>query len=236
VQDKFNVLNYTPVVPLKDWLRIDGYELILARVAADLDSRVESALKVVGLPESILNSQTVSSILEEYIRSPEADKKLTKAEPKFIELDQRCQELARWRLGYSPDNVDIFDRCSLLVRGVVKDLVYHKLSGYYFLHKLEVDAEETGYVALLREVSHLPRRLAKLISAGLDATDGEVSAHPEWLTYIDFRFSDFAMPIGEISSPQVEHLLQTFSHLFGKIGLPDPDREKVDVLCGVRPQ
>jgi len=56
------------------------------------------------------------------------------------------------------------------------------------------------------------------------------------LTYIDFTLTDFAMPIGEIVSPYVEHLLQTFSHLFGRIGLPDPDRAKVDELSGIRPE
>lgn len=53
-QDKYNVLNYAPVVTLTDWLRVDGYELIISRIAADLDTRIASALKTVDLPLSIL--------------------------------------------------------------------------------------------------------------------------------------------------------------------------------------
>ena len=235
-QEKYNVLNYAPVVSLKDWLKVDGYELVLSRIAADLGSRTESALRTINLPMSILNSQTPASILESYIRAPNVDKKVKKADEKFVELDRRAQQLVRWKEGYSVSNTDMFDQCDALARNVVRELIHHKLSGYYFLPKVEHGSEETGFVALLREVNHLPRQLALLIAGGFDATSHEFSQHPEWLTYIDFTLTDFAMPIGEIVSPYVEHLLQTFSHLFGRIGLPDPDRAKVDELSGIRPE
>ncbi|MET4274199.1 MULTISPECIES: hypothetical protein [unclassified Bradyrhizobium] len=48
-QDKYNVLNYAPIVSLADWLRVDGYELIVSRIASDLSSRTESALKTIEL-------------------------------------------------------------------------------------------------------------------------------------------------------------------------------------------
>jgi hypothetical protein len=118
----------------------------------------------------------------------------------------------------------------------VRELANHKLAGYYFLPKLETDGNETGFVALLREVNHLPRKLARLIAGGLDATSEGLSDQSHWLALVDFTHSDFAMPVGEITSPQVEHLLQTFSHLFGRIGLPDPERAKVDAFCAIRPQ
>jgi len=235
-QDKYNVLNYAPVVSLTDWLKVDGYEIILSRAAADLYSRIESALKAIDLPTSILNSQTPATILERYIRAPSTDKKLKKADAKFVELDQRVQQLARWQQGYISSNADMFDHCDALVRNAIKELIHHKLNGYYFLPKLEPDSVETGFVALLREVNHLPRHLARLIAGGLEATNSELSQHPEWRTYVDLTLSDFVMPIGEITSPKVEHLLQTFSHLFGRIGLPDPDKSKVEALCGVRPK
>ena len=59
-QDKYNMLNYAPAVPLRDWLRVDGYELVLLRASADLASRTASALKTIDLPPSILASQTPS--------------------------------------------------------------------------------------------------------------------------------------------------------------------------------
>ncbi|WP_370155337.1 hypothetical protein [Bradyrhizobium ottawaense] len=230
------MLNYAPAVPLRDWLKVDGYELVLSRASADSASRIASALKTIDLPLSILSSQTPASILETYIRADDADKKLKRAETKFVELDQRVQQLARWKQGYSADNRDLFEHCETIVQNLVKELIHHRLAGYYFLPRLEADSEDTGFVILLREVSHLPRDLARLIATGLDATNALLPTRSHWLAYIDFTLSDFAMPVGELTSPQVEHLLQTFSHLFGRIGLPDPDNAKVEALCAVRPQ
>lgn len=221
---------------LSDWLQVDGYELIISRVTADHSSRVKSALKAIDLPISILNSQTPTSVLETYVRAPNAIKKVRQAERKFVELIDRAECLNRWEQGYSKVNSDIFTECDAIVRNAINELIHHKIPGYYFLPRIEADAEEGGFVILLREVNHLPRDLAQLIARGLSAADSEIKQRPEWLTYIDFTSSDFSMPIGEITSPTVEHLLQTFSHLFGRIGLPDPDQSKVDVLCGVRPQ
>jgi hypothetical protein len=235
-QDKYNVLNYAPAVSLRDWLKVDGYELVLSRASADLASRTASALKTIDLPASILNSQTPASILETYIRAENADKKLRRAETKFVELNQRVQQLARWTQGYTIDNKDIFEHCGPIAQTIVKELIHHRLAGYYFLPRLEAKSEDTGFVVLLREVSHLPRELARLIANGLDATNATFLSQRHWLAYTDFTLSDFAMPVGELTSPQVEHLLQTFSHLFGRIGLPDPDDATVDALCAVRPQ
>src|SRR5690349_14401574 len=75
-QDKFHVLNYAPAVTLADWLQNDGYDLIASRAAADNTARIESALKTIDLPPSILNSQTPASILDTYVRAPNAIKKV----------------------------------------------------------------------------------------------------------------------------------------------------------------
>jgi hypothetical protein len=235
-QDKYNVLNYAPVVSLCDWLKVDGYEIALSRISADLDARIEAALNSVDLPISILSSQTLTSILDAYIRSPDATKQLKKAEKKFVELNERVRQLARWREGFASNNLDLFERCEPILKTLVRELANHKLAGYYFLPKLETDGNEIGFVTLLREVHHLPRKLARLIAEGLDAASEGFSDHSHWSTLVDFTHSDFSMPVGEITSPQVEHLLQTFSHLFGRIGLPDPERAKVDAFCAIRPQ
>lgn len=234
-QDKYNVLNYAPVVSLVDWLNVDGFDLLLSRARADLKSRTESALKTIGLPPSILNSQTVTTILESFIRAPDAEKAVKKADGRFAELSARYRDLARWIDQDSRANSDIFVKCDPLVHAILKDLIYHRLAGYYFLPRLSAGGKDEGFVVLLREVNHLPRRLAVRIAAGCDAADAELASRPDWLAYVDFTLSDFAMPLGEIASPEVEHLLQTFSHLFGRIGLPDPDKKQVETFCGISP-
>ena len=234
-QDKHNVLNYAPMVPLDEWLKIDGYEIIIEKIAADIASRMDSALKVIGLPQSVLISQTPKSILDNYIRAPEADSKLKKQDAKFVDLTERLQQLAECRAGFGPASLQLFADYDSIVGSTIKELVHQKLSGYYFLPAVEVDALQTGFVVLLREVAHLPRRLAQLVAEGLEAAHHELAENTEWGVHLSFANSDFAMPIGELMSPHVEHLLQTFSFLFGRIGLPDPEKESVIALCSIRP-
>jgi hypothetical protein len=112
----------------------------------------------------------------------------------------------------------------------------HKLSGYYYLPAIDASSEQEGYVALLREVTYLPRALVSLIAKGVSQDDSILQGVPNWTVYLDFEVSPFAMPIGELASPHIEHLLQTFSYLFGRIGLPDPDSETVERMCNVKPQ
>ena len=41
---------------------------------------------------------------------------------------------------------------------------------------------------------------------------------------------DLAMPVVEVGSPTIEHILQSFSNLFGRIGVADPVDEVVDTI------
>jgi hypothetical protein len=59
----------------------------------------------------------------------------------------------------------------------------------------------------------------------------ELSAsEPRSQTSLAVKSDDLAMPVGIISSPNLEHLMQTFAMMFGRIGLPDPDPSYVSAL------
>jgi len=235
-QDKFNVLNYAPVVRLDDWLAVDGYDICVSRASADFIGRVSKALKSVELPESLLHSQNLSSILEAVIRDPDAPKNIRKTESAFVELVRIESILSKCSTGTAYSNPDFHEHFGGQVRSVIKELMNHKLSGYYYLPAVDASSGQEGFVALLREVTYLPRALASLIAKGVSQDDVVLQAMPNWTLYLDFEMNPFAMPIGELASPHVEHLLQTFSYLFGRIGLPDPDKDIVERMCNVKPQ
>lgn len=106
---------------------------------------------------------------------------------------------------------------------MIDDLVRHKLPGYYFLERVDADSDDRGYVVLLREIQAIPRELTLLILDGLDkkAFDHACDKFPEYRGTLQFGTIDIAMPLGVLKSPNVEHLLQTFAMLFGRIGLTD---------------
>ncbi|RVJ77340.1 hypothetical protein [Sinorhizobium medicae] len=220
-QDKFPVLNYIPVVKLDDWLLRDGFEILHSRAAGDVESRLHSALDNAAIAKSILNSQPPRQILEAIFRAQNADKKIRNAEPKFAEIVERYELInSLSESGHDPI-CDLFEMNAALAKALLKELALNRLTGYYFLPAVTDDGEKSGYVALMREVSRLPRELAMRIANGLDADDGCLATNPSWATYVSFEHEPFAMPIGEIPSPAIEHFLQTFSALFGRIGLDD---------------
>jgi hypothetical protein len=88
-------------------------------------------------------------------------------------------------------------------------------------------------VALLREVHHIPARLARRIAEGMDALDYKAfcEGDPAASGKLDFSSTDFAMPTGVVRSPELEHLMQTFAFLFIRIGVHDPEPSYIDDIC-----
>lgn len=111
------------------------------------------------------------------------------------------------------------------------------LSGFYFLKSVEPDGADTGFVVLVREVQTIPRELAYAVAEGLEAElyGSLCEAHPSFRDKLSIRKDDFACPVGQVSSPYLEHLLQTFAFLFARIGLPDAERAYIENLWGRQP-
>jgi hypothetical protein len=112
---------------------------------------------------------------------------------------------------------------------LVKELTSYRLNGYYFLKRLQPQGDDLGYVVLLREVGTLPRSVAMAVAEGMDRSqfnelsgcDGSIA------TKLNVGEDDLAMPIGVLASPNIEHLMQAFSFLFGRIGINDHDSSYV---------
>ena len=109
---------------------------------------------------------------------------------------------------------------------MIKDLIEHKLPGYYFLPRISPDLDIEG-VVLMREIYHIPSTVCGRIAGGLSRDDA-LTLDADCLRYFSFTQDDFVMPVGEVVSPSIEHLLQSFSNLFGRIGLQDHDQTAVE--------
>jgi hypothetical protein len=223
------------VVKLDDWLCRDGFEILHTRVASDTESRLHSALEAASIAESVLNSQSPRQILEAIFQAPDAEKRIRNAEPKFAEIVERCEVINNISSTDHNAVCDFYENNAALARALLKELALNRITGYYFLPSVSDEGEKLGFVALMREVSRLPRELAKRLADGLDAQDDCLTANPTWATYVSFEHELFAMPIGEVPSPAIEHILQTFSALFGRIGLDDLDSTYVSQISERRP-
>lgn len=227
-QDKFPILNFIPIVAFDDWIRKDGFEIAYARAEKSAAAEQSSLLKEWMLSESLLLGNSIERIVDVYTSG----------------LEGRAQKKARERGGSvvkkmaalaslpTEDIVGLSSIDSKAVDSVVRDVMTHKASGHYFFSTTAPDEGQNCYVGLLREASFLPRDLAIAVAGGIGRQSPDMYKNPLWDRWVRFHDDDdMAMPIGQLLSPDIEHLMQTFGLLFGRIGLADTPQEYIDIFC-----
>lgn len=231
-QNKAAVFNYLPVVPLDDWIHRDGRVLLCDRITKSLLGRMRRALKSASYSESILLTESPEAILDTLFPVDATSKSDQKARVTFQELVRDYREACNAHeseplqyLAKEIANKHSGERDSLL-----RELIHHRLNGYYFLPSIVPDGSTEGYVVLLREIRHIPRDLAARIGEGISAEEyaAMCTDRPHFAARLSFEREPFGMPVGLLQSPHTEHLMQVFSMLFSRIGLPDPDPSYVE--------
>jgi hypothetical protein len=232
-QDKFPILNYVPIVKLDDWLDREGFDILSSRLRADLEGAISALLSQCKIAINILESQSLRDIESAFFSEPYTSKEIKSAKDRFSGLIARNELIDQIELNRLNQSGKLYEINDKSASALLKELIQHKITGYYFLPSVYDQGDDAGYVINLREVRHLTRVAAQKLANGLEASDGADIAAENGLS---FELDTLAMPIGELSSPAVEHVLQTFSTLFGRIGLDDPSREYVDQICARRPK
>jgi hypothetical protein len=228
--EKTPIVNYLPVVTVEDWLKSHGGLLSIDREYAEVRNKLKNLLVKKQLSESLLDVHTPDTIAELNFPFPN-EKTSQKAikDRKDAEdartIASRMNDLANC-LGSPLPNREIISpivaTCLRSAELVVKELVSHRLAGYYFLPSLgglTEQASQKGYVVLLREVHHIPRQTVSRLIAGVSKDEANAPARS-----LRFDCFDFAYPVAELQSPWTEHLMQVFCNLFGRIGVADPDK------------
>lgn len=222
-QDKAEIYSYLPVVHLRAWWHVDGFRILCDRARRQQMSALRDALVQAGHSPSIADSEPPSRILQVLFH-----KDRTGVSPKHRQriatISGLLERLDDWDdSGATTKNVRAACHAfSGLRTALMAELLSQRLLGFYFLSQIEFEGDDSGYVACLRDVRHLPRTVALLVRSGLPKPLG--SASKELHACLSFNHRDFAMPVGTLPSPLTEHLMQTFSQLFIRIGLDDlPD-------------
>lgn len=227
-QAKYRILNYVPAVPLSDWFQVDGLEILVEQEAATLQNTMNSLLKNAGISPSLVTSVSVPEIISKNF--PQNDRKLDSAKRKLLDCHDSLCTIA----SLEKHPLALFDwfrkNKAPRIQETIKKLFEHKLSGYYFLERLRPGNELEGHVCLLREVTSLSKEVAEGLIKGLSKHQWEEIIRVGVAQNLDFSNEDFACPISQIGSPYVEHLMQSFSNLFIRIGVSDPDADDIETI------
>ncbi|WP_176082921.1 hypothetical protein [Martelella sp. HB161492] len=233
-QDKYPVLNYLPVVKLQDWLRRDGLDILVSQERNEQNGRLRSILKSADVSDALIGSIPLSDIAEIHFPIKEGEKTKNKISEQFRDHIVSMKEFEE--LNEKNDFNLIYtwfrDKKPKSIETLIKRLIRHEVLGYYILESLSIDdTREIGFVCLLREVQTLPRSISTQLGKGIDhETYHDLCENISLAFNLDIPRGEMAMPIVEVYSPTIEHILQAFSHLFGRIGVADPRPESVSAF------
>jgi hypothetical protein len=237
-QSKAPVYNYLPVVRLDDWIHRDGRAILCDRVLKSLNGKMRTCLRNSGYSDTILLTQEPADILATLF-SDKIDKSKARARDQFKKLTED-RKLVQHCMGSSAEACSIVQMADQFASdrdALMKEITQQRLNGYYFLPSTTPQQEAAGHVVLLRQVQHIPRDLAARVGGGLSEDEYLVACRETATTpdRLSFKAEKFAMPIGSLPSPHIEHLMQAFSVLFVRIGLPDLDPNYLDSIWDTQP-
>lgn len=231
-QGKYNLLNYVPIVPLDDWLAVDGLEIMLNNEINERRLDLQRSMKAKNIATSIIDhiplheiANTLFPLGDDQKRINDENKKFHKKCNRYVEIVNFSEKGDRnvcleWLKKENPGRI----------RDIVKRLVRNDVLGHYFLPRIHADEKLIGYVCLFREVSTIPRDLVTELSKGLSEARWRMIRNESSGGEFSFVGDDIAMPVSQVGSPVLEHILQSFSHLFGRIGVDDPLEDDIQYL------
>ena len=225
-QQKYPLLNYLPLVTLQDWLRRDGLDILIEQERSEQAGKLKSILLQAQISPDLPKVVSLEEIAKVHFPLNDKHKGKRKLSENFLALVLEARTFESIdsnkdaRLSFSWFLKNRKPR----VEEIVRRLSRHNVLGHYLLESLsEKNEQPLGFVCLLREVVTLPRNVAEQIGRGLDrATYCHICGGDLNGQGLRIGVDDLAMPIVEIGSPTIEHILQSFSQLFGRIGVSDP--------------
>jgi hypothetical protein len=225
-QDKVPIFSYVPVVPLADWVFVDGAEIVISRYLADLINSISNALTSANLSTSLLRSKSPREILDVHFRPDnEGGRQWSLKCTSFEQLVQKYERANNvMSAGSFAERRAVLIESKKIFDGTLRELTANKLTGHYLLRKVPnpLSGVDVDCVALLREIHHIPTSVARRIAKGVSKVDwqsnNESSSCPHFV-----GSDDYCLPVARLKSPWIEHLMQSLTLLFSRIGVEDVD-------------
>lgn len=226
-QEKYRLLNYIPIVRLDDWIKVDGLEILLDQEEKQQLGSIKSALIEADISPNLILSVSLSEVISVNFDVDSQNRKITKIRERLKKIASELEAVETSRANPRACLSWFTKNRPKSIRQLVKDLFDHKVMGYYFLERLYPNAEAEGFVCLLREGSSLPKEIAEELANGLSAERWRKLASQGLQGQFEFLDLDLAGPITQLGSPTIEHVMQSYATLFGRIGIADPCSEEM---------
>lgn len=230
-QDKTEVYNYIPLIPVEAWIEKEGLELVAKRAMASELGSIKKALTEAGMAHSIINFVDYDTILTELeAGSSKQEKAIAKRFSQATVAFRRASAILDKSDRTLGEALTFLDANDGLYKSLVRELMTNTLAEFHYLERSDIGEETRGYVALMREIRFISAALGKRIAVGLDAEEFNSLRETLFPSLNHIRFSakhDFAMPLSCVSSPFIELIMQRFANLFSRIGVADISKDRI---------
>lgn len=227
-QAKVPVINFVPVVRLGDWLYRDFPYILLRRLRPQVIGRLKNLLRSANHSPSILETQPISTVVNTLFdtnATKASDRKLAQQANESRRQIELCNNVDGKLILSTDELLEIKSIDEASYQAILQQCFQQKLAGYYFLPTVDPDGSHSGYIVLLRQIYHVSRKVAPVVANGADARSIRAMFQDDPASYVrlDVSGDSFVMPIGQLISPYLEHLMQAFAMLYSRIGVPDLD-------------
>ncbi|MDP1631852.1 MAG: hypothetical protein Q8L66_10580 [Caulobacter sp.] len=231
--DKAPIYNYVPVVKFENWIVRDGVDAVANRSLKAALGDMKSFLKGIGEATSLLDFFPPEQLYREIFVAQSI-----KNAPAFLKASQRYAAMRDVINLENNDRLDVLVSEKSEAKKFIRELLSNSLAEFHYLPGISPNENVVGHVALLREVRHLPRELAKSVSRGLDASEyAEVCRKDERSSgRLRIGSDTIAWPIGMLLSPDLELLMQRLTHLFARVGVADLSPSTLKMLESALPE
>lgn len=230
-QDKAEVYNYIPIVPIEAWIEKDGLELVAKRALANEVGSIKRALADAGMASSIADFVDYDTILTELrVGTSKQDKAIAKRFEQAVQAFRAARAILDRPSRTLKEALKFLDTNDGLYKSLIKELMTNTIAEFHYLERSDIGEETRGYVAIMREIGFISADLGKRIAVGLSAEDFSSMADVFLPGENHIRFSvehDFAMPLSCVSSPFIEFIMQRFANLFSRIGVSDTPKSRI---------
>lgn len=229
-QDKINKVFYLSAVPFTDWLySTEGFKVVTTASVNNCTGRIKKILESHNLSWDAIQTFSQDDLEKVLVdaKIPKDDQKtvLTQFE-KYSRIKTEQLTLDGMKGVYKSERKNVESFLGTLFAGGNTHYVFipkHALS--------ELLSVGQGLVVDLLELDYFSVELIKKIAEGkIDygvLSDPDVSAYDG--KFVLSETKGFAYPMGRVTHPWCEYILQHFSNCFIRIGVDNP--EKSDVKC-----
>jgi len=217
---KVSTIHYLPIINIDDWVKNEAKNVLKRKWIEELCKYLNNKLKEVGVGEDFLDSGL-------------SDDDILKVARTLITKEKAYQEFEEKYFLYRSQTEENF-RKSLLgtqqkgsLKTLIKDLVKGNVHSFYFIESWN-DSDKYPYkVILLRDVRRIRYDIAMKIAKGIFEED---------MLQDEIRLNDLSSSENndnifyihsQIKSPFIEHILQSFSYNFCRVGVEDLDTDRI---------